>query len=859
MNTGITKYEFRNNERDLLCRRFSRLSILPAAVIVFFCVLPSVAFPQNYGRTIITQEPDERLEEAIGDLSSALEEMTGEEFEILTAGEDFSEESPAIVISQTGSDLLPPEQRGRLDDTCRESFLISSSDDDRLWIAAGHSKGLSHGIYYYLEKLGARWYFPNPNWEIIPGRDDITVRVDKVVEPAFLMRTFFGTGGFGPGTPVDPSPRRNLGGRWERWQQRNRFGAQMSTYGHVGHAFSIRYEEEFRENPEYRAEVDGERVDYSPGVKFCGSNPEVVQLFIKDRLEALRDRREEDHGSIKSRYVGVGPADGYGFCRCEDCQSIGSGSISDQVFHVTNEVARAVADEFPGKDYGVSIYAYGQYAELPTIDLEPNMQICVIPYAFQRTGMSGDELLEAWLERMEAEGITAPPTIYDYWNITDWGRNMPDFDFRSLPRDRVRLWHELGIKGAHLESTYSAAAAGLGLLTGCRAMWDPDADIDSFLDEFYELSFGAAADPMRRMIERWAEDFVLSDHELAVSFRDLEEAYERADSEAAEMRIGDYVQYVQFLRKWHKFHRAQDDEIPGSARALVRILWSIYDSSMVHSYRMWILAVRSSRHRADYDTLDYLHAHEADEEPGWEEVTEPGRAKLQEWVDAGLKDYEPMDFQRRTFKGDPIPLEYPQPLEQAPEADGSSYRSRSTTNFHLYLPEGMDMLPIKLGGENVAVSVYDSRENKIFEHSTGESGKNTIEIPIGDPGYYRLTVRPTQSFHLTVPENIPAAFEPWREPIGWVRGYFYVPDGLDVLALINPPRNVSATLRNPEGGEIELKPQDAPLHVVEVPQGMDGAVWSLHRPGTASPVRLLNAPELFSLSEEAVMIFEDAR
>jgi hypothetical protein len=134
-----------------------------------------------------------------------------------------------------------------------------------------------------------------------------------------------------------------------------------------------------------------------------------------------------------------------------------------------------------------------------------------------------------------------------------------------------------------------------------------------------------------------------------------------------------------------------------------------------------------------------------------------------------------------------------------------------------------------------------------------------LEILTEQAGLYSVEVRDQKNgFSLRAPEGVPMCFKPLI-PVGWIRAYFYVPEELDRLAIYNPPRNVSAILYGPEGAETELKPENGPLFVVEVPPGKAGRVWSLRRPSSSSPVRLLNAPEVFSLSPQTLVVPAEAR
>ncbi len=838
-------------------KAFSRVSR-----ILLLLISLSLAGEENYGRRILVpSKGSPRLTAAVDDLAGSLERMTGAAFTVEASPSDLG--AAAIVVMRTDDAMLPEELRQRLEGAGPESYLLQSSDAERLWIVANHDDGLSHGIYDFLERLGCRWYYPNANWELIPERGDITLRLDEVVAPTFISRNFFGTGGFGPRNPVDPT--LEMRSRWENWKRRNRFGDQLIGYGHVGHGFSIKYADALREHPDYRAMIKGERVEYRPAIKFCASNAEVLALFVEDRLREMRERVAREPESLSSSFVGADPSDSGGFCECEACRAIGNGSISDQVFHVANVVARAIAEEFPGR--GVSMYAYGYYADLPSIDLEPNLHVTVIPYAFQKTGMTGDELLLAWGERIARDGLNriAPLSLYTYWSITDWGRNLPDFDFRRTPPEHIRFWHDQGVRAIRFESTHSAGAIGLGLNLAVRLMWDPSTDTAPLIEEFYDRSFGPAVPPMRRMLERWAADFMLTRQELAFSFRDLEEGWRLADSDAVRARIGDYVQYVQYLRLWHTFSNAHEGEPKGSeaeARDLAKLLWRLYPSAMVHTYRLWQLL----GYRQVAAIKEYFDPTKPDA-PEWAEAIPPDEAELRQWIAAGVADYPLLGFEIRRFTGELEPLE---PAIQLGEGFGPAYSSIHSTTFHLQVPGGMATLPVQLSlrhwheGQEVKLVAYDAAGKQLIERAYAAPGRqaepelHTIEIPVSGPGQVRIEIFDQKNgFTLRGPAGVPMVLSPLI-PNGWARVYFYVPKGLRKLALYNPRRNVSASLFDPDGEEIVLEQNDA-LVVMEIPEGQDGRVWSIRRPGSSSPVILLNAPRYFALSPETMMIPADGR
>ena len=351
--------------------------------------------------------------------------------------------------------------------------------------------GIRHGIYTYLEKLGCHWLFPNEHWTILPKRDSIRLTLDETDAPVFRVRDFFGSGGFGGKLPVDPEMA--LQKRWELWKLRNRIGGDLRIGGHSGEGFNIAHRKILEEHPEYLAEVGGKRQPWSMITKPCYSNPEWRKLYIQDRLTNFKRTYDQDPASKNAVAVSVEPADGGGNCECANCLALGS--FSDRVFGLANETAIALRQQYP--DRFVSLLAYNEHAAPPKFELEPNVIVLSTPYAFQRTGLPGDELVKAWSAKAKTLGI------YDYWSIPDWSNNLPDLSYsRTVPR-KIRFWHEQGARIYLSESNFGAGNVGLVQYLASRIMWNPAVDEKKLADEFFQLAFGPAEPPMRRMISRW--------------------------------------------------------------------------------------------------------------------------------------------------------------------------------------------------------------------------------------------------------------------------------------------------------------------------------------------------------------------
>lgn len=800
-----------------------------------------------YGRTVYAQTADSaELAAGVADMAEALTRMTGQPFAVRTNA------APAqgILLLRADSPDAPANAVRALKGKGREPFVIRSGED-RLLIVANANAGLVQGLYFYLQELGCRWLMPGDNWTVIPSRPDVRVKADKLVEPAFRMRGFFGTGGFGPPNPVDP--KLTVRDKWAAWKRRNRFGGEFSLGGHAGEAFSIACKAELEAHPEYRAMVNGQRLPWASGVKPCASNPEAVRLYVEDRLRTLRQTLKLNPDSPAAFAVSVEPSDGGGHCECPDCLTIGSGSVSDRVFFLANQVARAVRKEFPGRH--VSLYAYNEHAAVPTIAIEPNVYVTVIPYGFQRTGLSGDDLLAQWGKKVDRM------SLYTYWSIPDWTQDMPSFDYRRSAPERIRYWHEHGVEGLGNESTYSGGAMGPGWYVAARLLWDPKADDNAIIGEFYNLSFGPAAPAMQRMLERWAGGFLLTRIELGLSFQDLAEARRlAAGNDSVLARIGDYEAYVHYLRLWSEYQAAK----PGSPERrsgtadLVTWLWRIDHTCMVHSFRLQQLLLnryeKDSGLAADFDL-------KKPDAPGWKQATPPAPAELAQLMAAGAIRYPVVDLEQRTYAGDLVPLG--KPAEPGTNRFSRPIRMAGLTRFEVEVPKGLRSIPVRVrvsnrpGAASDRFSAWDPRDRPVLNESLPADGEwKELAIPTDRPGRYRFEVFDQKTmFDIQVPAGVSLATRSFASPDLSPEIFFYVPPGLKRLAMYAPGA-IPLRIRDGDGRPVITEPGS--LLLIDVPSGQDGRVWSLAGYKAWTSIRMLNLPQAFAFFPDALLVPSDA-
>ena len=818
------------------------LALLPASLAIGESVTCKLA---NGGKAmmpvIFSANASEQTKATARDLAEVLSRISGATFEVQSG-----DGSQGIVLGTRVEFPALCTNASKVFDESREAMLLRS-EANRVALIGSGDLGVPHAAYAFLDALGCRWFMPGEHWTIIPKKPELAVNIDKVTRPAFRMRGFFGSGGFGPANPVDP--KLTVRDQWEAFKRHNRFGGEFIFGGHSGEAITLANKTVLEAHPEYRAMINGERLPFAMGVKPCVSNPEAVKLYVEDRLKMFRMAMKTDPNSPRSYAISIDPSDGGGHCECPECLKIGS--VSDRVFYLANQVAKTIAAEFPGRC--ASLYAYNEHAAVPSIAIEPNVYVTVIPYGFQRTGMTGDDLIAAWSKKIPRM------SLYDYWSIPDWESDLPTFDFVRRPADRIRYWHEHGIEGFSGESTHSAGAVGLAWYLAGKLMWDPSVDDQKLITEFYDLCFGKAAQPMKHMLERWSSGFLLTGHELGLSYRDLHAARDLATEDAAiTARLDDYACYLHYIRLWHEYQE-QKPGTPARAvksRELITWLWRVYPTMMVHSFRMsQLIALRFEKDKqlaADFD----LAKRDA---PGWAQISLPASSELAALMSEGEAKYQPQNFDQRTFAKELAVRFKP--------ATGTTFSPPMSTGgsceFEFSVPEGMTSLSVKIQVSNKPkamgdrITMIDPNGKTLLDQVLPPDGQlKEIALPVSGPGRHLLRIFDQKTlFTIQVPAGVPLITRAFISPDLSKRMHFYVPKGLKTLAM-HAPGAIPIKLFDADGKPVNYS--GAKLITASVPPGQDGRVWSFSGYKAWTPVKMMNAPQVFSFFPDTIMLPDDA-
>ncbi|MDI9584992.1 MAG: DUF4838 domain-containing protein [Acidobacteriota bacterium] len=386
-----------------------------------------------------------------------------------------------------------------------------------------------HAVYHFLEQgAGCRWLSAFEGGEIVPRREDLAVPCGvSQHRPVFRSRAF---------TNFPDIDERTV--EMVDWMCKNRFDRFM-IFANAGDSFeryakilrphlelrgmkvemghhSFRYwlppEVYFDAHPEWFSLVDGER---RRDGQVCTSNPRVAEVMA-ERIGAFFDENPEIDR------VGLWPNDGYGWCRCAECEAMepqrpsllypSEPARTDTYIAFVNRVAGLLAETHP--DRKLSALAYVNYVEPPSMPVAGNVDVCFaamhrcFKHPFQghedctRDNARYAALFEQW--KGKVPGLL---TIFCYLMQIDMCSVI--YPIAPMLGANFRWLAEHGCDGYVMEfkpeewGTYGGNAHLIG-----RLSWEPGLDTEKWQAQYFADKYGPAAEEMGKFRASLVERFV---------------------------------------------------------------------------------------------------------------------------------------------------------------------------------------------------------------------------------------------------------------------------------------------------------------------------------------------------------------
>ena len=259
--------------------------------------------------------------------------------------------------------------------------------------------------------------------------------------------------------------------------------------------------------------------------QMCYTNPELLKAVVQEARDYF------DHGGYTFKtmlsnaplgqkwgenFFSVEPMDNCQFCKCPACQewiergkdygnvdNFSKGVHSDYFFQFVNAVAREVKKTHPNKR--IVTLAYMSHAYLPrSFKLEPNIDVFFC-FATNRQSIPKPssirhelKLLADWAAKAKVSGRGLYLWLYYTFpkEEADNGKFncFPGF-FAHVIGEQFRLFHKYNIRGFY----HCGYGQEVEAYVTYKLMDDPTLDVDRLLDEYFSLSYGPAAAPLRKL------------------------------------------------------------------------------------------------------------------------------------------------------------------------------------------------------------------------------------------------------------------------------------------------------------------------------------------------------------------------
>lgn len=364
-----------------------------------------------------------------------------------------------------------------------EAFSVNA-DGKGVRILGNSNMAIGHGIFAWLERLGYRFYFANPDWHIIPSVSNLFRQTKFQSKPDFNHRRIWY--GYGTGSKIADE-------HYNFWMMANKQGGSLNaSFGHAYGNIVARNKAAFQQHPEwfYPTPAKGTIPD---NPKFDMTNEGLVQLVIDDVEKQIKTSLQKRTAAYKM--ISVSPSDGVGTCNTPACQALGT--MTDRVYHLANRVAKSIRNKYPSTLIGC--LAYSEYIAPPSIPLEPNIFVGITT-AFNTSDYNTTQLIDLW----KRKGVTVG--IYDYFSWYMWDYDVPGQSLASRTSEltqTIKRYYEAGVRAYEAESSIGWINKGLGYYIAARMMWDINTNVNEIKRQFFSDCFGRAASQMENLWQSW--------------------------------------------------------------------------------------------------------------------------------------------------------------------------------------------------------------------------------------------------------------------------------------------------------------------------------------------------------------------
>jgi hypothetical protein len=485
-----------------------RIPICPILLLLLFASAPLagaadlvIAAGAKTEATVVVAADSGRWEKRAGeDLVHYIELMTGAKVELAeVAGAGPNLFVGAAALAADPKLQLELNKVAKPDPLIRADAIVVRRDGGSVYLAGTNDDSHYFAVARLLHDWGCRWYLPTEIGECIPSHAELKLGdIDFAYAPPFEIRHYWLSWN-GDSTGANEFRRRN-------------FMTETSFAG-MGHALA-KYTEKLR--PEGRSIFN-------------------VPLAEDATAKSIAEQLDEEYAKGTTPGISLAIEDGNYVNDSASDIALQAGiydkfalqpSNTDAMMTLYNNVARILRERHPASKTKIGAMAYANVTIPPqqVTNIEPNVVMWLAPIDIDPNHDMDDpnsaprqefrEMLYRW-----AELVDGRLAIYDYDQGQLVWRDIPNPSHQVFAED-VKHYRKAGVLGVGTESRGATATTFLNLFFRGQLMWDPDADTDVLLAEFYPKFYGPAAEPMTQywnaIYAAWDETLV-TEHEYFVA------------------------------------------------------------------------------------------------------------------------------------------------------------------------------------------------------------------------------------------------------------------------------------------------------------------------------------------------------
>lgn len=431
---------------------------------------------------------------AAADLAKYVGRMTGAEPKVAATPGG----GPALVVGKAALDADPTlkdalAKVAKANPLLRADAVVIRRAGDRVLLAGTNDDSHYYAVAWLLRQWGCRWFVPTEFGECVPRHPRLSVgELDHAYAPPFEVRRYW-LSWLGDATGRDEFLRRNF------------FNDTVVPSGHNLAAYTKELVPPGK--TVFNVPIAEDRTAGHVAAKVLPqfAKGEDVMLGMEDGV--YESDSPEDKKLIALQY------DKYFL----------TPSYTDAFMVFYNKVAAELLKAAPRSKSRIGFLIYSNITLPPVrdvtaakplvgylapIDIDPNHGMDDPRSAPRREYRA---MLERWAKVMEGRLV-----IYDYdQGMLVW-RDLPNPSHQAFRRD-VKHYRRVGVLGVDTESRGATATTLTNLYVRGQLLWDPDADTDALLADFYERFYGPAAKPMAEywgaVFKAW-EDTLVTEHEF---------------------------------------------------------------------------------------------------------------------------------------------------------------------------------------------------------------------------------------------------------------------------------------------------------------------------------------------------------